>query len=332
MTCSSTATTVTRRTREVAFDGELRIVSRRAEADGVISLRLATGTGDPLPEWSPGAHLDVLLPTGFVRQYSLCGPVEDRSTWRIGVLRESDGRGGSAWLHDNATEGGLLRVRGPRNNFPLLPARRYVFIAGGIGITPLLPMIAEAQRAGADWVLHYGGRTSTSMAFLPELRGHAGRVLVRPEDTQGRLDLAAVLGEPQPSTLVYCCGPGGLIDAVRDRCRGWPAGSLHVERFTPVEPPEDEVADGPATEVECTRSGVTLTVPPGTSILEAAERAGISVLSSCSEGICGTCETEVLGGEVEHRDSVLTDEEREEGETMMICVSRARGGRLVLDL
>ncbi|WP_407704352.1 PDR/VanB family oxidoreductase [Streptomyces spongiae] len=316
-----------------AYEGTVTVLSRRTVADGVLSLELAPGSGEPLPPWQPGAHIDVVLPTGVTRQYSLCGPAELRDRWRVAVLREPDGRGGSRWIHDNVREGTRLRVRGPRNHFPLRPARRYLFVGGGIGITPLLPMTAAAEAAGAEWSLLYGGRTHASMAFLPELAGYGDRVTVRPQDRYGLLDLAGFLGEPDPSALVYCCGPAGLIDAVEAHCADWPPGSLNVERFAAAagEQPAVEEGEQPI-EVELRASGMTLTVPPEQSVLRAVEEAGVPVLSSCEEGICGSCETAVVEGEVDHRDSLLTDEERAAGDTMLICVSRARGARLVLDL
>ncbi|WP_338895312.1 PDR/VanB family oxidoreductase [Streptomyces sp. TG1A-60] len=319
--------------REAGFEGAVTVVTRRTVADGVVSLELAPGSGEPLPAWRPGAHIDVALPTGVTRQYSLCGPVGDTARWRVAVLREPDGRGGSQWIHDHVEEGGELRVRGPRDNFPLRPAARYLFVGGGIGITPLLPMIAGAEAAGAEWSLLYGGRTRSSMAFLPELEGYGERVTVRPQDEYGLLDLAGFLGDPDPSALVYCCGPAGLIDAVEAHCAGWPTGTLNVERFAAaaVRRPAGGAAEQPI-EVELRASGTTLTVPPELSVLQAVERAGVPVLSSCEEGICGSCETAVLEGEIDHRDSLLTEDEQAANDTMLICVSRARGGRLVLDL
>ncbi|MFE7839069.1 PDR/VanB family oxidoreductase [Streptomyces sp. NPDC057474] len=329
---TATDTAPARARRDTDFDGAVTVQFRRTVADGVVALELAPASSAPLPTWQPGAHIDVVLPTGVVRQYSLCGAARDPDRWRIAVLREPDGRGGSQWIHDHVQEGDDLRVRGPRNNFPLKPATRYLFVAGGIGITPLLPMIAEAEAAGDDWSLLYGGRTSASLAFLPELDGYGERVTVRPQDEYGMLDLAGFLGEPDPSTLVYCCGPAGLIDAVEAYCATWPAGSLNVERFAAAA--GGETADGgdQPFEVELRSSGMTLTVPPGQSVLKILEEAGVPVLSSCEEGICGSCETAVLAGEIDHRDSLLTEDERAAADTMMICVSRARGGRLVLDL
>lgn len=309
----------------------LDVVVERKEliAEDVARLTLRRPDGEPFPSWEPGAHVDLVLAPGLVRQYSLCGDPSDRTALQVAVLRERDGRGGSRHVHERLAEGDDLVVRGPRNHFPLVDAERYLFIAGGIGITPIVPMLAAAEAAGADWRLVYGGRTRAAMAFLPELEGaYGGRVSVRPQDETGLLDLDALLAAPDDRTKVYCCGPEPLLAAVEERCRAWPRGALHVERFTPVE----DAGPRASFEVELARSGRTLTVPPDKSILRVVEEAGISVLSSCREGTCGTCETEVLGGEPDHRDTVLTDDERASNEIMMICVSRSLGPRLILDL
>jgi ferredoxin-NADP reductase len=234
------------------------------------------------------------------------------------------------FVHDRLSAGDTVRVRGPRNNFELADSPRYEFIAGGIGITPILPMIAAATAAGADWRLLYGGRYRDSMAFLDELAPYGDRVTVAPQDETGLLDLDSVLGTPRPDTLVYCCGPEPLLAAVEERCRAWPPRSLHVERFSarPLSAP----VRAEAFDVELARSELRLTVPPDRSILDVVEEAGIGVLSSCAEGTCGTCETGVLSGLPDHRDSVLTEEERAAGDCMMICVSRSCTARLVLDL
>lgn len=313
------------------MDLRLRVARRETVADGVVALDLRDPSGAALPAWAPGAHVDLVLAPDLVRQYSLCGDPSDPGVWRIGVLREPEGRGGSEFVHEKLREGDVVDVRGPRNNFPLEPAPRYAFIVGGIGITPILPMVATAAAAGADWQLHYGGRTRGSMAFREFLTGSYGdRVAVRPQDEVGLLDLDAVLETPEPGTLVYCCGPEPLLRAVEARCASWPAGALHVERFAAQEqgPP---VRQG-AFEVELARSGVVLPVPVDASVLNVLEEAGVRVLSSCREGICGTCETAVLAGEVDHRDSLLTPEERAASTTMFPCVSRAASPRLVLDL
>ena len=291
-------------------------------ADGVVALSLRAAGGGELPAWEPGAHVDLVLPGGVARQYSLCGDPDDRSVYRIAVLREPDGRGGSRHVHDELEAGGSVRVRGPRNHFPLLPARRYVFIAGGIGVTPILPMLARAEAAGAEWRLLYGGRTRASMAFLDELARYGEKVVVAPQDECGLLDLDRWL--PGDDTLVYCCGPEPLLAAVEARR----PERLRVERFAPRE----NVVGGEGFEVVLRGSGVTVEVAPDASILEAVERAGVPILSSCREGTCGTCETVVLDGVPDHRDAVLSADERAAGDVMMICVSRSCTPRIVLEL
>lgn len=326
-------------TREL--ETRVRVAARAEVADGVVALTLRPLDGAPLPEWTPGAHVDLLLGGGSSggadaatrvpnRQYSLCGDPADRTAYRLGILHDPDGGGGSRYVHQRLAEGDVVAVRGPRNNFALAPAPRYLFLAGGIGITPILPMIRAAQAAGADWRLVYGGRRRASMAFLDELAGYGERVSVCPQDETGLLDLATLLGTPRPDTLVYCCGPEPLLAAVEHRCAGWPPQALHLERFAAR--PLGAPARADAFDVRLARSGLTLTVPPQRSILDVVEAAGVGVLSSCAEGTCGTCETGVLDGLPDHRDSVLTAAERAAGDCMLICVSRSRTDRLVLDL
>ncbi|MFF4235444.1 PDR/VanB family oxidoreductase [Actinomadura geliboluensis] len=305
----------------MAAETEVVVGERVVLADGVVGLALRAVDGGELPAWGPGAHVDVVLGEGLVRQYSLCGDPGDLRVWRIGVLKEGPG---STVVHERVRVGDRLIVRGPRNHFVLEDAPRYVFLAGGIGITPILPMVAAAEAAGADWRLYYGGRRRSSMAFLEELSRFGERVDVWPQDERGLLDLDVVLGEVE-GALVYCCGPEAMLAAVEERCG---AGVLRTERFSP------KAVAGPveAFDVELALSGRTLRVEAGCSILETVEKAGVSVLSSCREGTCGTCETVVLDGEPDHRDSVLSEAERADGGFMMICVSRARGPRLVLEL
>ncbi|GGV42116.1 ferredoxin [Actinomadura cremea] len=300
-------------------DTEVVVAERTDLADGIVGLTLRAVDGGALPSWSPGAHIDVVLDADVVRQYSLCGDPGD-GTWRLGVLKEGPG---SAIVHERVRPGDRLRTRGPRNTFALEDAPRYLFLAGGIGITPLLPMAAAADAAGADWRLLYGGRRLSAMAFLDELSRYGDRVEVRPQDAFGPLDLD-VLDAVEPGTLVYCCGPEPMIAAVERRA----PGPVRTERFAA----RPDTGPREAFEVELALSGRTVEVPAGCSILEAVERAGVDVLSSCREGTCGTCETPVLAGEPDHRDSVLTADERAEGGFMMICVSRSRGPRLVLEL
>ncbi|UQS24319.1 PDR/VanB family oxidoreductase [Amycolatopsis thermalba] len=307
----------------------LQVTAREQRAEGVLALTLSRPDGGRLPDWTPGAHIDLVLPNGETRQYSLCGDRWDAHRYRIGVLREPAGRGGSAYVHDHLRVGDRVGVGGPRNNFPLVPSDRYLFVAGGIGITPLLPMIHQADLLGADWTLLYGGRRRASMAFTDELAGYGDRVHLVPEDEHGLLDLASWLGTPRPGTRVYCCGPAPLLAAVETACQSWPPHSLHVERFTARE--QAPVRDEPF-EVELRRTGATVTVTPEVSVLDAVRGAGVDVLSSCRQGTCGTCETGVLAGIPDHRDSILADHERADGDCMFVCVSRSRTDRLVLDL
>lgn len=322
-------------TQTVLHELEVDVVVRRVhvEAEGVRSFELAPADESTrLPPWTPGAHIDVVLGAGddaLVRQYSLCGEAASSDSWLIAVLQAPESRGGSRSLHEDIREGDRLRVRGPRNHFNLIRSKSYLFIAGGIGITPILPMIAEADAIGADWRLVYGGRSRTAMAFLDRLEPYGDRVLLLPEDEAGRLDLEVLLRAHQPGTLVYTCGPSGLLDAVENRAESWPAGSVHMERFAAVERQGDEDSEF---TVVLQRSGLTLQVPKDNSIYEVVREADVSVLASCLEGICGTCETDVIDGEVDHRDAILDDEERASNTTMMICVSRCRGGKLTLDL
>ncbi len=318
-------------TQTVVREFEVDLVVRRAErvAQDVVAMTLVRPDGESLPDWTPGAHIDLLLGDGLTRQYSLCGRTSETDSWRVAVLRAPESRGGSQAVH-GLTAGATVRVRGPRNHFPVVAAKRYLFVAGGIGITPLLAMIYEVEADGAVWELHYGGRSRDSMAFLEELGQYGDRVHLVPEDEVGRPDLDTILGTPLVDTLVYVCGPEPLLAAVEERCAAWPPGSLHLERFTAriAEAPEEESSF----ELVLQRSGRTVQVPPDRTVFEVVRDAGVSVLGSCLEGICGTCETEVVEGDVDHRDSILDEEERDANEVMMICVSRCRSSRLVLDL
>ncbi|CAL9431371.1 PDR/VanB family oxidoreductase [Streptomyces sp. enrichment culture] len=301
----------------------LLVTAHERLADGVVLLRLE-GTG--LPRWEPGAHLDLVLPSGLVRQYSLCGDPEDTSSYTVAARLVEDGRGGSRELHEQVQEGTELEVRGPRNRFPLVEAPAYAFIAGGIGITPILPML-RALPEGTDWRLLYGGRTRASMPFLEEIEKldpEGRRVTVVAEDEDGRPEAGAFLAGLPGGAAVYCCGPEGLMTAVAERL---PEGAaLHLERFAPR-----TTADGDGEfEVELRRSGRTLTVPGDSSVLAAVRAELPNTPYSCEQGWCGTCQQKVLEGEIDHRDELLTDSER--GDSMLICVSRCLGTRLVLDM
>jgi ferredoxin-NADP reductase len=306
----------------------LRVARKQQLADGVCGLELTAPDGRRLPDWTPGSHIDLTFGDGITRQYSLCGDRWDAHTYQVAVLREPGGRGGSAYVHDELGEGDLVDIAGPRNNFALAPADRYLFVAGGIGITPLLPMLEQAELLGTPWQLLYGGRHRTSMAFLARLARWGDRVEVHPQDEDGVLDLGPV-GDQPPGTKVYCCGPEPLLDAVRAAAAHLPAGALRTERFVAAAMPPP--ARSTPFEIELARSGITVTVAPDASVLDAVAEAGVPILASCRQGICGTCETGVLDGVPDHRDSLLDDDERRRSDCFYPCVSRAASDRLVLD-
>jgi cytochrome P450/ferredoxin-NADP reductase len=322
------STKLTLTTRE--FEAVVRVEGKVLAAEGVAALTLREVEGRPLPTWEPGSHVDLIIDGVATRQYSLCGDPMDQQTYRLGILRDPNGSGGSLHVHDVLQAGDIVRIRGPRNNFPLVASKKYIFIAGGIGITPMLPMVRAAVAAGADWELTYGGRQRNSMAFLGELAGYGDRVTVWPQEEKGFIDLKGLLGNARPDTLIYCCGPEPLLNAVEAQTAAWPTGSLHVERF--VAKPLTEPVRTEAFDVHLAQSAITLTIPVDRTILSMVEEAGVGVLSSCGEGTCGTCETAVLDGVPDHRDSVLNAEQRAAGDCMMICVSRSCTDRLVLDL
>lgn len=314
----------------------VKVSEVREESEGVVSLRLVPDGADPLPAWEPGAHLDLVLASGKVRQYSLCGRLEDTDSYQVAVLREAAGRGGSAEVHDSVRVGDTLSLRGPRNHFRLVDAPRYHFVAGGIGITPVLAMIRDAERRGAQWTLTYGGRSRATMAFVDELLELGGdRVTLVPQDEQGHPDLPGILGALQADTAVYCCGPEGLLQAVERTCEALPEPlALHFERFTPpggdkVDPIPD---DATPFVVELARSGTVLDVPADRTLLDVVLEVIPGVPHDCEEGYCGSCETRVLAGVPQHRDTILSEEERAANSSMMICVGRCSSRRLVLDL
>lgn len=249
-----------------------QVVKRRSVSDCMIALTLQAATGEPLPSWDRGARIDVLLPNGLIRQYSQTAAACHDGHWRIAVLRETGGRGGSVWIHDNVDTGVTLRIRGPRNNFELSSARRYMFIAGGVGITPLWAMAAALDARGAHWRMVYGGRSRCSLAFLDELARFGEKVQISPADECDLLDLPAIPDAPAFVTLVYCCGPRGLVEAVESGRASWPSGSLRVESFRRAEQRNAGTVDQLAV-VELRSSGLTLRVPAGKSILAAIEEA-----------------------------------------------------------
>lgn len=307
------------------------VVERRVEADGVVSLALApTGAAD-LPRWSPGAHIDLHTPSGRVRKYSLCGDPADRRCYRIAVLRQGDA-GVSAEIHDRVHPGAELPVSGPHNHFPQVDAGAYLFLAGGIGVTPFLPMIARAEALGRPWRLHYVGRTRAGMAYLDHLAAFGCRTRVTATSESGRPDLAAEIAALSPGEIAYCCGPEAMMAAAVEAARaaGHPE-RLKIERFGAPAPDPAADAENAPFEVVIASTGQVLAVPADRPLGEVLSDAGVSCGLTCGEGYCGSCVTRVLDGEPDHRDTFLTPEERAAGE-MMVCVGRARGPRLVLDL
>lgn len=315
---------------EIAGAIPVYVASRRSIADRVDEFVLAPASDRPLPTWSAGSHIDLKTPAGPVRQYSLCSSPDDVQTYRIAVERRTDSRGGSVSAHDDLAVDDATWISPPRNHFALTRALGYVFVAGGIGITPIVSLVAEAERAGRPWRLVYTGRTRAEMAFAEQLvAGHPDRVSIHESRRSGRLNLADELAELARGTAVYTCGPPAMLDAVANACAPQIAVDSFTERFTAT------VSSGAPSlefEVSLALSGLTVTVPEDRTILDVLDACGVVAPASCREGMCGTCETGVVSGEVDHRDAVLSPEERSENESMMICVSRCTSGRLVLEL
>lgn len=315
---------------EIETQTQVTVEDKFEGAEGVVFLKLAPEDGAQLSPWEPGAHIDLHLANGLTRQYSLCGDPDDLSSYTVGVLNAPTSRGGSKFVHESLNIGDSLRITGPRNHFKLVDAENYIFIAGGIGITPIAAMLRETEAKHKQWSLMYGGRTLDSMALVDEFSKYGEKVTLWPQDSHGIIDLPSLLANPQPGTVVYVCGPEPLLAAVEAICeQSWPAGSLHLERFAAkkIEAPVNKEF-----EIEIASSGKVIQVPANMSALQALSDEGIHIISSCQEGTCGTCDTGVLSGEVDHRDSVLTREEQSKNDCMMVCVSRANCARLVLDL
>lgn len=311
----------------------LRVHQKTWEAQGVTSVTFVHPQGESLPRWEPGAHLSLHLSNGLVREYSLCSDPDDTSRWTVAVLRVPDSRGGSRLVHEELQVGEELLVDGPRNLFQLDGGSpRHLLVAGGIGITPIVAMTRHLQSKGEDWHLLYTGRSREVMAFVDEITGlPSERVTVHVDDEAGGYpDIAGIVGSVDEDTTVYCCGPATLMEAVEITVPD--TSRLRLERFrAPEVKSAPDIPDG-AFDVVVNSTGERVHVGAETTILDALEEAGHEVPSSCTEGICGTCETGVVSGEIDHRDFLLSEGEKESGCTMCICVSRCLGAELVLDL
>lgn len=315
----------------------LRVVVRRSESQGqgVLVLDLAAADGGELPPFEAGAHVDLHLGEGLVRQYSLCGDPADRRVYRLGILRDPNSRGGSIAAHERLTEGTVVDIGVPRNLFPLeAGARRSILVGGGIGVTPMIAMAHALAAGGAPFELHYCGRSRSSCAFLGELAAAPFSAQVHTHFDDGaveqRLNLVEVLTGADAGTHLYVCGPSGFMDwVIAEAGRlGLPTGQIHKEYFQ-VEPP---AGASKAFDVALKKSGKTVHVAENQSIVEALAGVGIKIKVSCEQGVCGTCLCNVLDGTPDHRDVFLTDEEKADNDQILLCCSRALSDTLVLDL
>ncbi len=287
--------------------------------------------GSEVPPFSAGAHVDVNLPSGAIRQYSIASSQSDPTRYLLGVKREAKGRGGSRLLHDEVRVGSVLKLGLPRNHFPLNEtATSSVFIAGGIGVTPIICMVDRLQALGRDFRLHYAVREREE-ALLAYLPAACDRVHVHVDSEHGGrlMDVAAIVANAPTDAELYCCGPAPMLAAFEAACATRSPARVHLERFSA---PDNLAATGGAYTVELVKSKRSITVQPGQTLLEALRDAGLTIKVSCEQGICGTCETRVLAGTPDHRDMILSDEEKAANESMMVCCSGSLGPTLVLDL
>lgn len=310
----------------------LRVQAIRYEARGVVSVELRDANGLPLPPFGPGAHIDLHLPNGLTRSYSLCGAPEARDRYTVGVLFDRGSRGGSRFVHEQLRVGQTLPAAPPRNHFALdEDAAQSVLVAGGIGVTPILCMARRLAERGRAFTLLYCARSRGEAAFIGQLADYGESVRFHFDDEAGcPPDLKAMLAGRDAGTHFYCCGPGPMLNAFEDACHALEYPNVHIERF--AADPDTVAAQEGEYSVLLGRSGKSVRVPAGKSLLDALLDAGVQVEHSCREGVCGSCETAVIEGCPDHRDSVLSQGERASNKTMMVCVSGCKGQRLVLDL
>lgn len=314
-------------------DIQVKVLRRQEEAEGIFSYELARPDGAPLPAFSAGSHIDVHLPGGLVRQYSLSNDDQETHRYRIAVLRDPASRGGSIALHDQVRAGDALTISAPRNHFPLVTSPHSLLLAGGIGITPLLCMAQRLVATGRDFSLHYCTRSLSRTAFRDSVAGFGERAHLHLDDGDAaqKLDLPAVLAAAPAGSHLYICGPGGFIDYVVQTARaaGWSDDRVHLEYFGAA--PQDTTGDR-AFEVRLASTGKTYTIPADQTVVAALQAQGVDMLVSCEQGVCGTCLTSVLEGQCDHRDMYLTDDEKARHDQFLPCCSRAKSPLLVLDL
>ena len=314
---------------------EVKVANRTCEADGICSYELVRTDGQALPPFEAGAHIDVHLAGNLVRQYSLCNAPGETHRYLIGVLRDTDSRGGSQAMHDHVDLGSVLQISAPKNHFPLVEAKRTLLLAGGIGVTPILAMAETLAARGAAFEMHYCARSPEKAAFKERLAGcgFAAQVQFHYDsgDAAQKLDLPALLARPDADTHVYVCGPQGFIDYVLGtaKAQGWPPAQLHVEYFSAAA--VDTTGDQ-AFDVKLASSGKVVTIPAGKTVIKVLEEQGVVIPYSCEEGVCGTCLTRVLEGVPDHRDMYLTEEEQAANDQFTPCCSRSKSPVLVLDL
>lgn len=307
----------------------MRLTGIRYAARGIHLYEFQPLAHGELPAFSPGAHIDLHLGNGLVRQYSLVSSPDDRRRYVVGIKRDPASRGGSAFIHDSLRVGDEIDVTGPRNNFGLHEdAAHSVFVAGGIGVTPIVCMVERLRALGRSWELHYSVRRREEAAFLDALQDERLHLHVDAECGGALLDVPAIVAAAPADAHLYCCGPGPMLDAFEAACGDRPAQRWHVERFTAAKP---SASEGGYT-VRLAASNRSVDVAPGQTILEALRGCGVEVTASCEQGICGTCETRVLQGRPDHRDSLLSEQEKKANDVMMICCSGSLSDLLVLDL
>jgi vanillate O-demethylase ferredoxin subunit len=315
---------------------KLRVRSITHEAEGILSYELVDPSGCDLPRFEAGAHIDVRIPGGLSRRYSLCNPPSDQGCYRIAVLNVPNGRGGSRAMHEKVKAGDWIEVSEPHNFFPLAAnARHSVLLAGGIGITPILAMMEELEAQGQSWELHYCTRDASRTAFLRRFAGAgaSSRAMVHHDegDPSKGLNIAGLLSEPEEGTHVYYCGPTGFMAAVQAATQHWPREAVHFEYFG-AEPPKTSVdgRDAQASVLHLSRSDRVVPIEAGQTILDALRAAGVECESSCEAGMCGACKTTYSAGTPEHNDYVLSDDER--CHQVLVCCARVSEGPLVLEL